>query len=74
MTALGFGAPLNPPRAPGLTALANIAVTSPMAKYYCKHCKQTLKRDSNKAWIKSYCGRTGKNTHMIKVEKKKKKE
>ena len=39
-----------------------------MAKYHCKHCGQTVERDSNKKWIKSYCEETGKVVHLIKKE------
>jgi ribosomal protein L37AE/L43A len=38
-----------------------------MAKYYCKHCGKTLKRDSTKKWVKSYCSKSGKDVHLMKV-------
>lgn len=41
-----------------------------MNKYRCKHCNKTLKRDSNKKWIKSYCEKTGKDVHLILIERK----
>lgn len=36
-----------------------------MNKYRCKHCGKIVLRDSNKAWIKSYCEKTGKNVHLL---------
>lgn len=36
-------------------------------KYYCAHCKKTVLRMSNKAWIKSYCGPTGRTVHLVRV-------
>ena len=36
-------------------------------KYRCPHCGKTVKRDSSKAWIKSYCEKTGKNTRLILI-------
>lgn len=40
-------------------------------EYRCKHCGGVVKRtDQNgKKWYKSYCEETGKNVHMILVEK-----
>jgi len=38
-------------------------------KYHCKHCGQTVKRQSEKKWIKSYCEKTGKNVRLQKVSK-----
>lgn len=40
-------------------------------KYHCKHCGKVVERDSDKAWIKSYCDKTGKNVHLIKEERTK---
>lgn len=41
-------------------------------KYYCKHCKKTVVRDSEKAWIKSMCDETGKDVHLMLLKKAKK--
>ena len=41
-----------------------------MRIYKCKHCKNTVLRDSKKAWIKSYCDKIGKNVHLIKQKEK----
>lgn len=32
--------------------------------YRCKHCQKTIKRQSNKKWIKSYCDETSKDVHL----------
>lgn len=37
-------------------------------KYYCKHCGKTFIRDSEKAWIKSWCDTTHKEVRIIKVK------
>lgn len=37
-----------------------------MNTYYCNHCKQEVKRDSDKRWIKSFCEATGKNVRLWK--------
>lgn len=37
-----------------------------MNNYKCKHCGGILERESNKAWIKSYCSVSGKNVHLMK--------
>lgn len=34
-------------------------------KYYCKHCKKTVTRDSGKKWINSYCEATGRDTRLV---------
>lgn len=39
-----------------------------MGKYRCKHCKKVVKRDSKKAWIKSFCGEAQVSTHITKVK------
>lgn len=36
-------------------------------KYHCKHCGRTVIRDSEKAWIKSYCDDTGRWVHLMRV-------
>lgn len=41
----------------------------PMAKYRCTHCKAVVERDSDKAWIKSLCMKTGKDVHLIRVDR-----
>jgi endogenous inhibitor of DNA gyrase (YacG/DUF329 family) len=35
-------------------------------KYRCKHCGDTVERDSDKQWVKSYCSKTGKLVHLMK--------
>ena len=37
-----------------------------MNRYRCKHCKQTVERDSDKAWITSECVRTGQTVRLVK--------
>lgn len=32
--------------------------------YQCNHCGQTVERESEKRWIKSYCGKAGKMTRL----------
>ena len=41
-----------------------------MSKYFCKHCKAIVERDSDKQWIKSYCDKTGKNVHLQLIKAK----
>lgn len=36
-------------------------------KYYCKHCGKTVKRDSDKQWVKSYCDVAEKTVHLQRV-------
>ena len=36
--------------------------------YRCKHCEKRVFRDSDKAWIKSYCDDTGKWTRLMRVK------
>ena len=38
-----------------------------MTKYRCQHCHDILDRDSEKAWMTSYCTTTGKNARLQKV-------
>lgn len=38
-----------------------------MNNYRCNHCGQTVKRDSDKRWIKSLCEKTGKMTRLWRV-------
>jgi hypothetical protein len=40
-------------------------------KYYCKHCKKTVSRNSKKAWVKSYCEEYGKTVHLIRMQNSK---
>lgn len=37
--------------------------------YHCSHCGKTVERDSNKAWIKSFCETTGKDVRLMRVKK-----
>ena len=41
-----------------------------MNKYKCKHCGAIVERDSDKAWMKSWCDKTQKDVHLIKIDKK----
>jgi phage FluMu protein Com len=34
--------------------------------YKCTKCHKLYKRDSTKAWIKSYCSQTGQEARLIK--------
>ena len=40
-------------------------------KYHCRHCGQTMERNSDKAWVKSYCDRAGRTVHLIRCEEEK---
>ncbi len=37
-------------------------------KYHCKYCGKTVKRKSGKAWIKSYCDKTGRMVRLMKQD------
>jgi len=39
--------------------------------YYCKHCDGYFYRDCDKVWMKSYCYKTGMDTHLTRVNKRK---
>ena len=41
-------------------------------KYRCAICHRLYDRDSNKAWIKSYCGKKGKMTRLMRYREKEK--
>lgn len=36
--------------------------------YKCVHCGETVERQSNKKWVKSYCEDIGKDVHLQLVE------
>ncbi len=38
-----------------------------MTTYYCRHCGAKIKRQSLKAWIKSYCSIIGKTVRIVRV-------
>jgi phage FluMu protein Com len=38
-----------------------------MTKYRCAHCKRVVRRDSRKAWIKSYCDRTQRYVRLQRM-------
>ena len=38
-----------------------------MAKYYCPACGLVVKRDSDKAWIKSYCEQKGRDVRLQRI-------
>ena len=37
--------------------------------YRCPHCKQLVKRKSEKAWITSYCEKADRNSRLVIVSK-----
>ncbi len=37
--------------------------------YRCSKCKQLYERDSDKAWIKSYCTKTAQHARLIKEKR-----
>ena len=37
-------------------------------KYRCSKCKGIHHRDSNKKWIKSWCGKTDRWSRLMRVE------
>ena len=37
-----------------------------MTTYFCRHCGATVKRDSDKAWMKSYCSIIGKTVRIVR--------
>jgi len=41
-----------------------------MAKYRCVHCGRVVERASQKAWIPSYCDRTGRYVHLQRVKRR----
>lgn len=38
--------------------------------YYCKYCKKTLRRKSDKKWIKSFCSFINKDVIIVKLFEK----
>ena len=38
--------------------------------YYCNHCGKTVSRNTEKAWIKSYCEKTGKDVRLMRLKSK----
>jgi len=38
-------------------------------KYRCVHCNEVYERDSDKAWIRSYCTKTDQYVRLMKEEK-----
>lgn len=36
-------------------------------RFYCKHCHKITYRKSDKEWIKSVCGETGKTVHLQRL-------
>ena len=38
--------------------------------YRCSKCKRLYERDSTKAWIKSYCGKTDQYARLMRVKEK----
>jgi DNA-directed RNA polymerase subunit RPC12/RpoP len=39
-----------------------------MTAYRCRHCRKTVERDSEKAWIKSYCSTTGLTVRLVRQD------
>ena len=46
----------------------NDAVIRSGRLYRCVHCGKTVRRDSEKRWIKSYCDGTGRTVRLQRVE------
>jgi hypothetical protein len=38
-------------------------------RYRCSKCKEVYERDSDKAWIKSYCTKTDQHARLIKEKR-----
>lgn len=38
-------------------------------RYRCRHCDQILLRPSTKAWLKSFCERSGKTVRITRMKK-----
>lgn len=38
-----------------------------MSEYRCVHCGKTMHRDSLKAWVKSFCEKSGYTVHLQKL-------
>ena len=36
--------------------------------YKCNHCRKVVQRDSEKRWLKSLCGTTGRMTRLWRVK------
>lgn len=36
--------------------------------YRCKHCGKTVKRNSDKRWVKSFCTTIGKTVHLMRID------
>ena len=36
-------------------------------RYRCPHCRRIVQRPGRKAWIKSWCERTGRSVHLVRV-------
>ena len=43
-----------------------------MNTYRCKHCGKVRHERRTVAWYNSYCEKTGRNVHMVRVKPKKK--
>lgn len=35
--------------------------------YWCRHCQRVIRRESRKATLKSYCGRTGRESVLRRL-------
>lgn len=40
-----------------------------MNDYRCRHCGRVVKRKSTKQWVKSYCGKSGRDVHLVRQPK-----
>ncbi|MEJ7932557.1 hypothetical protein WG922_21485 [Ramlibacter sp. AN1015] len=38
-----------------------------MNNYRCVHCGRVVLRESVKAWVRSFCERTGRTVHLLRV-------
>ena len=46
----------------------SLTISGKMNKYKCNHCNKIVDRPSNKKWIKSLCGKTGKTVHLSLIK------
>jgi len=46
-------------------------VTDRGLPYKCKHCGKVVYRESEKAWVKSWCSGINKMVHLVLMKEKK---
>ena len=37
------------------------------ARYRCAHCQRIVRRVSTKRWVKSWCDRTNRRVHLMRL-------